>query len=83
MIKDYATDRLDKIQKQIAKDKHELAKAEANFETFTQQREELVKEMEAYAVTPETISDELTRLGLAINEGLTMIEKLIENRDLA
>jgi F0F1-type ATP synthase membrane subunit b/b' len=73
-------DRLERIRKQIEVAKREFAKAEANFETFTQQREELVKQMDEYGVTPETIGEELTKLGLAINEGLMNLELMIQNR---
>lgn len=41
------------------------------------QQAEVVKQMEAEGITPETISDEINRLESNINENLTKVEGLI------
>lgn len=72
--------RLNSLKVQIEKGKMEIAKAEANMETFSRQRDELVAQMAELGVTPLDIGDEIARLEKAIEEGLTMAEELIQKR---
>lgn len=72
------TARLNDLREQIEKGKTELARAEANLETYTEQRDSLVAEMKEYSVTPETVDAEIGKLEKEIQEKLKEAEELLE-----
>jgi chromosome segregation ATPase len=71
------TGRLNALKTQIETGKTEKAKAEANLETYTAQKEELVKQLAEMGVTPETLDGEITKLDQEIAAGLDQAEALL------
>ncbi len=69
--------RLDNLKAQIEKGKAEKAKAEANLETYTKQKEEIMAELAALGVAPETLDEEIARLDREIEENLSKAEELL------
>jgi chromosome segregation ATPase len=72
------TNRLNAIKAQIEQGKTEKAKAEANLDVYTKQREELVKQLAEMGVTPETLDAEITKLDQEIAAGLDQAENLMK-----
>jgi len=71
------TARLNSIKAQIETGKAEKAKAEANLETYTRQREEILAELRALGVEPENLETEIRRLEQEIEENLARAEELL------
>jgi chromosome segregation ATPase len=71
------TGRLNALKAQIETGKTEKAKAEANLETYTKQKEELVKQLVEMGVTPETLDGEIAKLDQEIVSGLDRAEALL------
>ena len=69
--------RLNNLKDQIERGKTEKARAEANLETYTKQRDEVVAEMVEYGVTPETIEAEIQRLDIEMQDALRQAEELL------
>jgi chromosome segregation ATPase len=72
------TIRLNALKSQIEQGKTEKAKAEANLEIYTKQKEELVKQLAEMGVTPETLDAEITKLDQEIAAGLDQAEALLK-----
>ena len=71
------TARLNNLKAQIEKGKVEKTRAETNLESYTKQRDEVVKEMAGLGVTPETVDAEIERLDKEIEESLKQAEELL------
>lgn len=71
------TARLNSLKTKIEEGKVEKARAEANLESYTKQRDEIVAEMAQYGVTPETIDEEIKRLEQEIEADLAKAEELL------
>lgn len=69
--------RLNNLKAQIERGKAEKAKAEANMETYTKQRDEIVAQLAELGVTPDTLEAEILKLDGEIEEGLTRAEELL------
>jgi chromosome segregation ATPase len=72
------TSRLNALKSQIEQGKTEKAKAEANLEIYTKQKEELVKQLAEMGVTPETLDAEIAKLDQEIAAGLDQAEVLLK-----
>jgi chromosome segregation ATPase len=72
------TARLNALKAQIEQGKTEKAKAEANMEVYTKQKEELVKQLADLGVTPETLDSEIAKLDQEIAAGLDQAEALLK-----
>ncbi len=72
------TARLNSLKAQIDQGKVEKTRAETNLESYTKQRDEVVKEMAGLGVTPETVDVEIERLDTEIEEGLKQAEELLK-----
>ncbi|MGD9155051.1 MAG: hypothetical protein PVG90_06080 [Bacillota bacterium] len=70
--------RLNVLKAQIEQGKTEKAKAEANLDVYTKQKEELVKQLADLGVTPETLDAEIAKLDQEIESGLTQAEVLLK-----
>lgn len=71
------TARLNSLKSQIDKGKTEKTRAEANLESYTKQRDEVVAEMQELGVTPETVDAEIERLDKEIEADLKKAEELL------
>ena len=71
------TARLNSLKAQIEKGKAEKARAEANLETYTKQRDEIVAELEALGVKPGNLDAEIVRLDQEIEDALSRAEELL------
>jgi chromosome segregation ATPase len=69
--------RLNNLKAQIEKGKAERAKAEANLETYTKQKEEIMAELAALGVAPEKLDEEIARLEAEIESNLAKAEELL------
>lgn len=69
--------RLNNLKAQIEQGKREKAMAEANLETYTKRKEELVAQLAELGVTPETVDAEIARLDAEIEKNLTKAEALL------
>ena len=69
--------RLNNLKAQIERGKAEKAKAEANMETYTKQRDEIVAQLAELGVTPDTLEAEIMKLDGEIEVGLTRAEELL------
>ncbi len=69
--------RLNNLKAQIEKGKAERAKAEANLETYTKQKEEIMAELAALGVAPENLDEEIARLEAEIESNLAKAEELL------
>lgn len=69
--------RLNNLKAQIERGKAEKAKAEANMETYTKQRDEIVAQLAELGVTPDNLEAEILKLDGEIEEGLTRAEELL------
>jgi chromosome segregation ATPase len=72
------TDRLNTLKAQIEQGKMEKAKATANLDVYTKQKEELVKQLTEMGVTPETLDAEIAKLDQEIAAGLDQAEALLK-----
>jgi chromosome segregation ATPase len=72
------TNRLNALKAQIEQGKTEKAKAEANLEVYTKQKEELMKQLADLGVTPETLDAEIAKLDQEIAAGLGQAETLLK-----
>jgi chromosome segregation ATPase len=72
------TSRLNALKAQIEQGKTEKAKAEANLDVYTKQKEELVKQLAEMGVTPETLDAEIAKLDQEIAAGLGQAETLLK-----
>lgn len=72
-----AMTRLNNLKAQIEKGKAEKARAEANLETYTKQRDEIISELKALGVEPENLDAEIARLDREIEEALARAEELL------
>lgn len=77
MTTDNITARLDGLKSQIEKGKVEKTRAETNLESYTKQRDEVIKEMADLGVTPETVDAEIEKLDAEIEAGLAKAEELL------
>lgn len=71
------TVKLNNLKTQIEKGKVEKTRAETNLESYTKQRDEIVKEMAELGVTPETVDAEIERLDTEIEADLAKAEELL------
>ncbi|MGB9903673.1 MAG: hypothetical protein ACPLQO_03265 [Desulfotomaculales bacterium] len=69
--------RLNNLKGLIEKGKAEKARAEANLETYTKQRDEIISELKALGVEPENLDAEIARLDREIEEALARAEELL------
>jgi len=76
-MSDNIATRLNNLKDLIDKGKEAKARAEANLETYTKQRDDVVAKMAELGVTPETIEAEIQRLGNEIEKGLKQAEELL------
>ena len=70
--------RLNDLKAQIEKGKAEKARAEANLETYTKQRDEIIAELKTLGVEPENLDAEIARLDREIEEALARAEELLK-----
>ena len=71
------TARLNNLKSQIDSGKTEKTRAETNLESYTKQRDEVVKEMAELGVTPETVDAEIARLDAEVEADLSKAEELL------
>jgi hypothetical protein len=71
------TARLNNLKSQIETGKTEKAKAQANLETYTKQKDDLVAQLGQLGVTPENLDSEIARLDQEITANLAEAEKLL------
>ena len=71
------TARLNNLKSQIETGKTEKTRAETNLESYTKQRDEVVKEMAELSVTPETVDAEIARLDAEVEADLNKAEELL------
>ena len=71
------TARLNNLKAQIDQGKTEKTRAETNLESYTKQRDEVVKEMAELGVTPETVDAEIARLDAEVEADLAKAEELL------
>ncbi|NLI12493.1 hypothetical protein [Pelotomaculum propionicicum] len=71
------TARLNNIKAMIEKGKTEKAKAEANLESFTKQRNDVIAELKALGVDPENLDTEIAKLAREEEEALARAEELL------
>ncbi len=71
--------RLNVLKAKIEQGKAEKAKAEANIETYTKQKEETVAQLAELGVTPENLDAEISRLEQEIEDNLTRAEELLKD----
>ena len=71
------TARLNSLKSQIDTGKTEKTRAETNLESYTKQRDEVVKEMAELGVTPETVDAEIARLDAEVEADLSKAEELV------
>lgn len=69
--------RLNELKTQIEKGKAEKAKAEANLETYTKQRDEIIADLKILGVEPENLDAEIARLDKEIEEALAKAKELL------
>ena len=69
--------KLNSLKAEIERGKSEKAKAEANLQTYTQQKDEVVKEMAGLGVKPEDVEAEIEKLEGEIQDGLSRAETLV------
>jgi len=69
--------RLNNLKAQIEKGKAEKARAEANLETYTKQRDEIISELKTLNVEPENLDAEIAQLDSEIEDALTRAEELL------
>ena len=69
--------RLNNLKAQIDEGKTQKAKAQANLETYTKQRDEIVAQLAELGVTPDNLEAEILKLDGEIEEGLTRAEELL------
>ncbi len=70
--------RLNNLKAQIEQGKTEKAKAQANLETFTKQRDEIIAQLAQLGVTPENLDAEIARLNQEIMANLEQAEALLK-----
>ncbi len=70
--------RLNNLKAQIEQGKTEKAKAQANLETFTKQRDEIIAQLGQLGVTPENLDAEIARLNQEILANLEQAEALLK-----
>lgn len=70
--------RLNTLKSKIEQGKAEKAKAEANIETYTKQKEEIVAQLAELGVQPEGLDAEIQRLEQEIEISLTKAEELLQ-----
>ncbi len=71
------TQRLQVIKSRVEKAKAQRASAEGQLKALEQQKEQIVTEMTALGVTPETIAARISELDVQINEDLNLAESII------
>lgn len=73
------TTRLNSLKSQIDNGKAQKAKAEANLETYTKQRDDVKVEISALGVEPtvEALEVEIAKLDAEILDGLSKAEQLL------
>lgn len=71
------TQRLQTIKARVEKAKAARASAEGQLKALEQQKEQIVAEMTALGVTPETIAARISELDVQINDDLTLAESFI------
>jgi chromosome segregation ATPase len=71
------TSRLNVLKAQVEQGKREKAMAEANLETYTKRKEELVAQLAELGVTPDNLDAEIARLDAEIEENLAKAEQLL------
>ncbi len=72
-----AVERLNALRTQIERGKAERAKAEANLETYTKQRDEIIADLKELGVEPGDLDAEIAKLDEKIEEALARAEKLL------
>ncbi|NLI12501.1 MAG: hypothetical protein GX425_07740 [Peptococcaceae bacterium] len=77
-IKTDVTARLNSLKAQIEKGKAEKARAEANLETYTKQRDEIIGELKSLGVEPENLDAEIARMDQEIEDALAKAEELLK-----
>ena len=74
------TARLNNLKSQIDTGKTEKTRAETNLESYTKQRDEVVKEMAELSVAPETVDAEIARLEAEVEADLSKAEELLSGK---
>ena len=74
------TARLNSLKSQIDTGKTEKTRAETNLESYTKQRDEVVREMTELGVTPETVDDKIARLDAEVEADLSKAEELLSGK---
>lgn len=72
------TERLNALKNKVEQGKAAKAKAEANLETYTKQRDEVINEIIALGVEPENLDAEIAKLEQEIETSLSQAEQLLE-----
>lgn len=72
------TTRLNALKTKIEQGKAAKAKAEANLETYTKQKEELEAQVRELGIEPDQLEAEITRLDVEIADSLTKAEQLLQ-----
>ncbi len=71
------TERLNALKNKVEQGKAAKAKAEANLETYTKQRNEVIDEIRALGVEPENLEAEIAKLEQEIEASLSQAEQLL------
>ena len=74
---DDITSKLNELKTEIERGKTEKTRAEANLESYTKQKDEIVTQMALLSVTPETIEAEIAKLDQEIAAGLIWAGELL------
>jgi len=71
------TERLNALKNKVEQGKAAKARAEANLETYTKQRNEVIDEIRALGVEPENLETEIAKLEQEIEASLSQAEQLL------
>lgn len=70
--------RLNILKAKIEQGKTEKAKAEANIESYTKQKEDIIAQLMELGVAPENLDSEIERLEREIDNSLSRAEELLQ-----
>lgn len=71
-------DRLKLLKEKIEYGKTEKAKAEANIESYTRHKKELIAQLAELGVSPENLDDEITKLEQEIEDSIKRAFELLQ-----
>lgn len=72
-------DRIEEAKKKLKDAENNKIRYEEKLEVSRKKLDEVKEEMKKYGVTPETITEEITKLDKGINDSLKLIEQKLES----